>query len=380
MKTAGKIGAVVYDLRASGVTRNLLRIAKRARSDGLDFEIWPLRPQGDFLKSAREVALVDPILPASTRVQRDFDCLVHHGALAKALKKRAPSLVFSPGNQMHWHLAKALNRLPAGSRPRTICRASNAVVSSGLANPILRAAIKRQEKVQFQSMDHVIAVSQELEQQLLNDLGLCADHVTLIPNGIEVDQFAGATEMASSTERPIILGIGRLSKQKDFVTLIDALAKLQMHPRPLLRIAGTGSEAWVTKLNRRAAHAGIADRFELLGHVDNIGAHLKQADLFVSSSRWEGASNVVLEALACGTPIVATKAPTGIEEVLRPLGEDILVPVGDAERLARAIERRLTQPRDSQRLIARARDFDLARTLESYSRILAQQLNLAQHP
>lgn len=380
MTSTGKIGAVVYDLRASGVVRNLLRIAERARSDGLDFEFWPLRAQGEFLDQAKDITRVNPILPALVNAQRDLDSFFHHDALAEALGKRGPALVFSAGNQMHWHVAKALQKLPTDVRPRVVGRASNAVVSLGEANPLLRAVIKPQEKFQFQAMNHVVAVSQELQNQLINGLGLEAERVACIPNGIDVDRFSGARDGAAENERPVIVGIGRLSKQKDFGTLIDAVAKLRTTPRPILRILGRGTDAWKARLTSHASNKGIGDQLELLGHVDNVATHLRRADLFVSSSRWEGASNVVLEALACGTPIVATKAPTGIEEVLFPLDRDILVPLGDPGALARAIERRLGQPRASETLIERARDFDLNSTLDSYSRMFTDQLSLAERP
>ncbi|GMN03773.1 glycosyltransferase [Erythrobacter sp. MTPC3] len=378
MTQSGKIGAVVYDLRASGVVRNLLRIAERARADGIDFEIWPLRAQGEFLGQAKDVAPVDPVLEASSSHQRDLDSFLHHSALAEALGNRSPSLLFSPGNQMHWHIAKALQMLPANARPRFVGRASNAVVSLGDANPIFRAIIKPQERFQFQAMHHVVAVSEELQGQLVNGIGFDTERVSCVPNGIDIDRYASGHGKQTENERPIILGIGRLSKQKDFNTLIDALAKLRITPKPVLRILGRGTDGWIASLKRYAENKGIADQLELLGHVDDVTAHLRQADLFVSSSRWEGASNVVLEALACGTPLVATKAPTGIAEVLRPLDEDILVPVGDASALAQAIERRLGQPRGSAALIARARDYDLSSMLADYSGLLAEQLSRAQ--
>lgn len=380
MTLRGKIGAVVYDLRASGVVRNLLRIAERARSDGFDFEIWPLRAQGEFVIQAKDTATVNPILSVPVNAQRDLDSLFHQDALAEALGKRAPALVFSAGNQMHWHLAKALQKLPSDVRPRVVGRVSNAVVSLGEANPLFRAVIKPQERFQYQAMNHVVAVSQELRNQLVGGLGLEAERVSCIPNGIDVNRFSGGQDGAAAIERPVILGIGRLSKQKDFGTLIDAVAKLRTSQRPILRILGRGTNAWKAKLTNHAKSKGIGDQLELLGHVDDVAIHLRRADLFVSSSRWEGASNAVLEALACGTPIVATKAPTGIEEVLLPLGRDILVPVGDPDALARAIETRLGQPRGSDGLIERARDFGLSSTLDRYSQMFTEQLSLAERP
>ena len=371
------IGAVVYDLRASGVVRNLLRIGKAAQGVGLDFELWPLRAQGEFLDEARECAPLRPILEGQTTAQRDWDSFRHQRALAEAVRTREPALVFSAGNQMHWHLARALASLPEGERPRSLARASNAVVSQGQSNWLIRKAIAGQEALQYRAMDHVVAVSGELRDQIESGLGVDPAKLSVIPNGIDAARFASPTLQAPCNDVPVILGIGRLSKQKDFATLIDALALMDASPKPILRILGRGSEGWINTLGARAAAKGVGEQVELLGHVDNVAEHLASADLFVSSSRWEGASNVVLEALAAGTPVVATRAPTGITEVLEPLGEEHLVPVGDVAALAQAMERRLALPRGSEALIARARDFDLQRTLGAYVALLEQQLSLA---
>lgn len=382
MTSQALIGAVVYDLRASGVVRNLLRIAKSARANGLNFELWPMRAQGEFLDEARARAPLRPILDGQTAAQRDWDTLTHSRALAEAMRARAPALVFSAGNQMHWHVARALRSLPEGARPRALARASNAVVSQGQSSWALRKAIAGQEAFQYRAMDHVVAVSEELRGQIESGLGIPAHHLSVIPNGIDADRFAKSslqTPQNTQNSHPIILGIGRLSKQKDFATLIDAFAMLDLEPRPILRILGRGSKAWVKRLAAHADAKGVGDRVELLGHVDAVARLLMDADLFVSSSRWEGASNVVLEALACGTPIVATRAPTGIAEVLAPLGDENLVPVGDAPALAAAMKRRLALPRGSDALIARAREFDLQRTLDAYNALLSQQLSLASH-
>ncbi|MGB7418116.1 MAG: glycosyltransferase [Erythrobacter sp.] len=377
MSMPGTIGAVVYDLRASGVVRNLVRIAESARNAEFDFEIWPLRPQGEFLTQAERVTTVRPMLDVATKTQRDLDTLRHRRTLCDAIRARAPALLFSAGNQMHWHLARAIMPLPTVRRPRFLGRASNAVVSLGQANPLLRAAIKPWERFQYEAMDHVVAVSGELRDQLVHGLGLAADRVCVIPNGIDIERFVDGRGPRTGNDRPLILGIGRLSVQKDFSTLIDAVALVDTEPRPVLRILGRGSDAWNARLRERAQRVGLADRFELLGHVDDVAEHLHRADLFVSSSRWEGASNAMLEALACGTPIVATRAPTGIAEVLKPLGEEWLVPVGDARALAGAITNRLARPRNSEEQAARAHDYNLEMMLTRYRSVFAEQLELA---
>jgi glycosyltransferase involved in cell wall biosynthesis len=108
---------------------------------------------------------------------------------------------------------------------------------------------------------------------------------------------------------------------------------------------------------------------DLPGFVPDPPAYMARAALFVLSSRWEGASNVLLEALACGCPVVAARAPTGVAEVLRG-NVGLLVPVGDDSALARAMQARLASARDCQTLRARAAEYNLHQTLGDYVELL----------
>ena len=224
-------------------------------------------------------------------------------------------------------------------------------------------------------MDHVIAVSQELGGDLVGGIGLSAERVTVIPNGIDTREYK--IEDDASSRSPTVIGVGRLSRQKDFATLIRAFARLPRALDARLVILGRGSDVAKARLEKLAARLGAAERVELAGHVDDVPARIADADLFVSSSRWEGSSNAVLEALATGTQVVATLAPTGIAEILGPLGEDHLVPVGDDMALAAAMERALLALLPATVMVARARDFDLALALGRYCEVLAEQLALA---
>ncbi len=382
MAKSETIAAVVYDLRASGVVRNLLRIARALRDAGLDCEIWPLRAQGEFLETATRIAPVKPVLKGTTGRQRDWDSALAIAQLRRTIRARRPAIVLSAGNQMHVHAALALRGLAAADRPRFVGRASNAVAFARLS-PLAAGAVGTVERFQYRAMDHVIAVSQELGAQLVDRVGLPGDRVTVIPNGVEIESFAppygpapDASEFGGG-RKPVVLGIGRLSYQKDFATLIRAFSRLPQRHGARLAILGRGSGSARRRLEQLAAKLGVADRVELAGHVDDVRARLAQADLFVSSSRWEGSSNAVLEALASGTQVVATRAPTGIVEVLAPLGEDRLVPVGDAHALARAMERALDRPRPAGAMIDRARAYQLSHTLDLYCRVMTEQLRRA---
>ncbi|MEL6793473.1 MAG: glycosyltransferase, partial [Pseudomonadota bacterium] len=138
-----------------------------------------------------------------------------------------------------------------------------------------------------------------------------------------------------------------------------------------------GPRRRLRSLRKLARALGVERNVRFEGYRDNPAAYMARAAVFVSSSRWEGSSNVVLEALACGAPVVATAAPTGVREVLAPSSLAPLTPVGNAEALADAILWRLNAPRDAAQLVARARSYPLSATLDAYVARLKTEVALA---
>ena len=133
-----------------------------------------------------------------------------------------------------------------------------------------------------------------------------------------------------------MLAVGRLTEQKDFSTLIHAFAQVrQGHPARLL-ILGEGEER--PALEALVRKLGLEQDVNFPGWVENPYPYMVRASLFVLSSRWEGLPTVLIEALCCGTPAVSTDCPSGPREILRGGQYGQLVPVGDADALARAIE------------------------------------------
>lgn len=134
---------------------------------------------------------------------------------------------------------------------------------------------------------------------------------------------------------PLILGVGSLEPRKDFSTLIRAFARLREQRPARLIILGKGRERGA--LLDLAVQLGIREFVDLPGYDPNPYRHMRRADLFVLSSIREGASAVIVEALACGTPVVSTDCPSGPAETLKQGRLGRLVPVGDAEAMASAM-------------------------------------------
>jgi glycosyltransferase involved in cell wall biosynthesis len=205
--------------------------------------------------------------------------------------------------------------------------------------------------------------------------GLPPERVSVVVNGIDVGrvrELAGLpVDPAETVERlplgdpPVIVGQGRLSVQKDFPLLIRAHARvLAAGTAHRLVIIGTGPVR--DELVALVTELGVADTVELAGYVDNPYPITAAADLFVLSSMSEGMPLTILEALAVGAPIVATRCGTGVELLL---GDDVhgrIVPVGDLDALAAAIEEHLRTPavllERARRGPQHAQSFDVTRS------------------
>ena len=175
--------------------------------------------------------------------------------------------------------------------------------------------------------------------------------------------------------RPTVVAAGRLSRQKGFDVLIRAHARLlaQGAAHDLL-ILGEG--AGHAELLALARELGVEGSVHLPGHVANPYPLIRRAAVFALASRWEGFANVVVEALACGVPVVATDCPSGPAEILAGGRHGLLVPPDDPEALAGALGRVLGDPALAARLRAggpaRAQAFAPEVTVPQWEQVLRQ--------
>ncbi len=198
--------------------------------------------------------------------------------------------------------------------------------------PILRTA------------DAVVAVSPDVARHLL-ERGLSPRAVHVVPNGIDLTRFGprSATQLAAARralgadgEDIAIVNVGRHVAQKRQERLIDAAASLaRTHPRLRWTLIGHGPRA--AELRTRALEAGVADRITFLGRRDDVPDLLMAADLYVSTSDWEGLPLATIEAMAAGLAVISTD----VEGIGTLLGDDVgvRVPVGDHGALVAAIGR-----------------------------------------
>ena len=227
----------------------------------------------------------------------------------------------------------------------------------------------------YRRADDVIIITEDVQISLLKHRIVSPERMTRIPNPL-----AGTQQSVSPAVFPcclpqrFILGIGRLCYQKGFDTLIRAFKHL---PTENLDLVILGDGPLRHELQGLANSLGVGRRVHMPGFVQDTEHVLHKASLFVLSSRWEGFSNVLLEALAAGTPIVATDCPGSSREVLEEGRLGRLVPSGEPVKLAAAMEKELNSESSTRAdRKARAAEFSPEKIAKMYLKVMTADVTL----
>lgn len=212
----------------------------------------------------------------------------------------------------------------------------------------------------------IVAVSAGAAQSITALIGPDAPPVDVVFNGFDIEAIrrraredTGISWLRNKSV-PVIVACGRLVEQKGYDTLLRAFAALRQTMPARLIILGYGPI--LTQLGDLARSLGIADDVAMPGYHPNPVACFAHGDLFALASRVEGLSNVLIEALIVGVPVVSTDCPTGPREVLRYGKFGRLVPVDDVDAFAAAMRAALQAPRED-----RLRDPEYAAHLHNFS-------------
>ena len=259
--------------------------------------------------------------------------------------------------------------------PRHLAGRLGTTVSAALegGSPLKRRIWYGGMRLFFRGADRLVAVSEGVAEDVRRITGLGDDRVVVVRNPVITPELAPRAAESPShpwfTEpTPIILGAGRLTRQKDFPTLLRAFATVR-RGRPC-RLVLLGEGRGRASLEALARELGIAEDVDLPGFQPNPYPFIAGAALFVLSSRWEGSPNVLTEALALGTPVVATDCPSGPREILQGGRYGPLVSMGDDAALAAAIKRTLDAPLPAAKLKEAVSEYTLEASTEGYLRAL----------
>jgi len=184
-----------------------------------------------------------------------------------------------------------------------------------------------------------VAMSRAMAEDAVRRAGIPCERIDIIENP---HLAVGGGQVATPPSGRYLLGIGRLEPQKDWGLAIRAFAKAKTEGRDLF-IYGEGSER--ARLTALIERLGLVGRVHLPGFVEGMEKVIEQADLLLLTSRYEGRPNVVVEALAAGSPVVATESSVAMRELLSEPASGRLLTVREPEAVARAIEDVLAAPR-----------------------------------
>jgi glycosyltransferase involved in cell wall biosynthesis len=333
--SAGRPGRIAFflpTLVGGGAERVIVNLAQAIAERGLPVELVVAEAKGELVaQRPASVPLVDLGAP---RVLRSI------GPLARHLRRTRPRVVVS--SMSHANLVALWAARLAGTRTPVIATVHNTMSQStpqqgGVAGRLWPRLLG----TFYPWAAEIVAVSRGAADDLARTARLPRERIRVVYNPVVTPaMLALARERPTHPwfgpgEPPVVLGVGRLTPQKDFGTLMRAFAALRAARPARLMILGEGEERG--RLEALARELGISGDVALPGFQANAMAHLSAAGLFVLSSAWEGLPTVLIEALAAGTRVVSTDCPSGPREILQDGRLGRLVPVGDAPALARAM-------------------------------------------
>ncbi|OQX73143.1 MAG: hypothetical protein B6D59_06490 [Campylobacteraceae bacterium 4484_4] len=358
-----KILFVLPSLTGGGAERVMTTIITHLDRKRFEPVLVLLQKEGPFLsKIPEEIRILD--LQAARARYAIFKIIA-------AIKRERPDVVFSTLG--HLNLLMAMLKPLFLHHIAFIARESNTVSIEnaqekypGLFNWLYRRLYPR--------FDRIVAQSRSMKEDLVVNYGIDSGKIEVIYNPVdargilsELDSTVFYRKEKRKDKSCRLLAVGRLSRQKGFDLLIEAVAKLP--DTYSLKILGEGESKEV--LQRQIEALGLAQRVELAGFSDAPYCEMRQVDLLVLSSRYEGLPNVVLEANVCALPVVSFDSPGGTAELIREGENGFLVEAFDIDALAKTIEKACGTSFEREKISKEAiRLYDVGKIVKAYEALL----------
>ncbi|MBW4575413.1 MAG: glycosyltransferase [Aphanothece sp. CMT-3BRIN-NPC111] len=327
------VALFVYSLDGGGAERVMANLACTFVKQGLKVDLVLIQAKGPYLAQIPpEVRIIE--LKASQTSTSLPD-------LIRYLRRERPTALLST---MHYGNEVALwaKRLSGVPTRLVVCEQNTLSQYAQHTSRIVERWTPLWAKLFYPWADDIVAVSQGVAKDLSQLTKLPSERIRVIYNPIVTPELAERAKEPvdhpwfAPGEPPVVLGVGRLVGQKDFLTLIRAFAQVrQVRPARLMILGDNAGSR--PALEALVQELGLESDITMPGFVNNPYAYMARAAVFALSSRWEGFGNVIVEAMAVGTPVVSTNCESGPAEILDHGKYGSLVPVGDSQALGTAI-------------------------------------------
>jgi glycosyltransferase involved in cell wall biosynthesis len=348
-------------LHAGGIARNSINLAQEFVAQGYEVDFFLTYREGDLLDSIPSGVRVFASESSAKRSLLSF---------VKYLRKAKPDVVLSARDYLN--IVAYLGVKISGVKCQHIAtirtstfteRGQNAPFSTRLTNWLATEVYKR--------TDHVVAVSESVVKEETSRRGLRDGLIKKIYNPVVPPSLLDY-EIIEGYERRggvfQLCAVGRLTKQKDFSTLLKA-ARILKDEGFLFHLSIIGHGELLEDLVSESDSLGLVGWVEFKGALPSAWEEIRNADLLVQSSLWEGLPTVLIEALALGTNIVATDCPGGAAEILEHGSFGFLAEPGNPTSLASAIISAYDNPICANRLRGRALDFTAEKAMRNYEEL-----------
>ncbi|MGH8518332.1 MAG: glycosyltransferase [Panacagrimonas sp.] len=347
----------------SGVDRLMRNLIPAVARRGYAVDQLKVRGHGPGLGEAPGVRVVDL---GSSHVWSSLPALIRY------LRRERPHVMLSDKDKVN-RCGVVARALAGTSRSTRLVLRSGTTISVDLSHrgPVDRWIQRNSMRWLYRRAHAVVVPSDAAAMDLVTYTGLPSSLVRTLPSPVLSTELLERRPPPpdhpwfASGQPPVILGTGELSPRKDFATLVRAFARLRAQGRSCrLVILGRGGQG--EALKTLAGELGVAHELDLPGFREDVPNFMAHAAAFVLCSRWEGLGIVLVEAMACGTPVVSTDCPSGPRELLRDGALGDLVGVGDDAALATSLGRLLDLPKEPERYREAVRRYEIESATTGY--------------
>jgi glycosyltransferase involved in cell wall biosynthesis len=360
------LAVVLRAFEGGGAQRDIILLCNALAAKGVNVTVLALHQDGPLR------SLLDPAVCVTAIPGRQLRYAIP--GLRHVIRHIEPAVVVSSEAGLNLCTLIAVRSMPRRHRPKLILREVGSPSIAQHRDPYRSNRIAyRILRLLYRRADRIVTLTEGARRDLEQNFAVPEAMIAVMgANAVIPPAMAERLRRRdgeTGREPDLIVSVGRLSPEKDHRTLLRAMTLLPADCRYRLAIVGQGSER--AALEKLARAYGLAERVIFVGQVPDPFVWMMRARLAICSSIYEGLCNAVIEALACGTPVVSTDCPYGPREILQGGRYGTLTPIGDAAAMANAIAGAMQRIPDRQALIDRGMQYTAAAAAERFLEIIA---------